>query len=188
MPSEVIMSYQFFKMAAMESEIYFRVSFSNITRLGMSKSTCTLNFDEKSHFSGNCCWAGEIWRVAVLACVWRATTKKRSSTFKGKGKKCTPRENHGYAYAGWKPSTYVDLWGQFAFQRRCFSNKGVLTREVLHDAFWKRIFLKVMSVFAPNYRVWGKMGSKCKILFSRPPCAKRHGLRRRQALPPPKKF
>jgi len=32
----------------------------------------------------------------VLACVLMATTKKWSSTFSGK--KCTPKENRGYAY------------------------------------------------------------------------------------------
>jgi len=44
---------------------------------------------------------GEIWSVGVvylvvvLACVLRATTKKRLSTFWGK--KFTPRENPGYS-------------------------------------------------------------------------------------------
>ena len=42
------LSYQFFKVAATESEIYFRLRFSGGTRLGMSKSICTPNFDETS--------------------------------------------------------------------------------------------------------------------------------------------
>jgi len=47
------------------------------------------------------CWAGEIWwvgvvHVVVLACVLKATTKKRSSTLLKK--KVHPRENTGYAY------------------------------------------------------------------------------------------
>jgi len=55
----------------------------------------------KSQFLGHFCLAREIWNVrvvnlVVLACVLRATTIKRSSTFSRI--KFTPRENPGYAY------------------------------------------------------------------------------------------
>ena len=43
---EVMTSYRFFKMAAIESEIYFRVLFHDGTRLERWKSTGIPNFDD----------------------------------------------------------------------------------------------------------------------------------------------
>jgi len=45
--SKVMTSYQFYKVASTESVLYLQVRFY-VIRLGMSKSICTLNFDEMS--------------------------------------------------------------------------------------------------------------------------------------------
>ena len=51
-------------------------------------------------------YAGWLGLEVYLDAILRATTKKRSSTFLGK--KCTPRQNPGYAY-GDEMSCYVSL-------------------------------------------------------------------------------
>jgi len=72
------------------------------------------------------------------------------------------------------------IYSLYNFNGATMTIKGSLQSSIPSvKAFLTRIF-EIPSKIGQQFAIWGKMGSKCKILFSRPqkanPCAKRRHL------------